>query len=582
MGAKLSEARFSFDLLMEQQRYPQALRVLEVACPGYQDSAGWAVLLELLSQFPADYSRQSIAIAKLKAKGLRISQKYAELIEFKDWATQQFGEESAAPVQVEAAAALNGLHRYGEARELLKRAIPHVSGETSGVAWARLGHALFHLAEPVESWRGAYGSAHSLLSGEELGGALLDEGLCLASSQRHAEAQQVFIQALTCFEHHPYFLAQTHYNLGINALPTLQPEAEEHLHRAVQLSRKAKASGLRAAAYSLRAAAYNGLGAYRRSMGEWSRAEAAYHQALKSCSDAPVKEQAFRGLARTHHLAGHPAEALEILQLALLEPDLPKQMVQVEQALSLLRLGHAEKACQALEKSGEVNGGSDRWLWRIAQAELVRQKGEPARALEWLEGLPGEALQVREEMQLWPELLNLLEQAAKPLPKAPHYNSQLLLEVGALGQLRVLFNGRPLPFGATKRVGELLVFVLEHGGGASSERIIEALWPDNSYKDKRQALWQLVKQLRLLLGWPSSVLSSGQAYRLNPSIDWVYDMTQFREQQIVEGRFLEGVSSKWVEEVNQELNRFRNNSGAPLGQEDQVGRTPNQIGSSQR
>ena len=110
-------------------------------------------------------------------------------------------------------------------------------------------------------------------------------------------------------------------------------------------------------------------------------------------------------------------------------------------------------------------------------------------------------------------------------------------------------------------MGELLVYLLENGGAASSERITEAFWPGSNPKAKRQTLWELIHALRDLLGWPGSVASSRQAYRLDPSVGWTYDVEQARTQQRVEGRFMEGVESEWVEEVNEELERLRVRQG---------------------
>lgn len=552
---KLAEARLSFELLLEQEQYAQAVRVLESALPEFGDPKGLVLMLELLRRLPQDYLCKSIEAATLYAKTLRISGALEQLLE---WNTQVIacqGVVDSAPVQVEAAAALNGLRRYAEARVLLEHSIPHLSGEPLGITWARLGYALFNLHEPIELWREAYTSAHSLLKGEELGRALFNFGYCLALTGFYAESQSIYLEALICFRNNPFFQAWTRYNLGLGALRELQPDTERHFLEAVRITRNPKAAGLRPSVL-------NGLGSYRRALGEWTRAETAHREALHVASDTLQRETAYRGLARTQRLAGHPVEALETLELALQEQGLEYQLIHLERALAFLALGQAKQAHEALDKTGAITSEITRWLWHITRAELARLEGRPEEALALLEGLPTYTLSAREEVRQFPKLFDLLRQAGQPTPPPLEYVSQTVVQVQALGVLSVSVNGRPVNITPTGRAGEVLCILLESQGQTATERLVDMLWPRSTVGEKRHALWQLVKELRDALGWPESIQAKRKAYVLDPHIRWDYDVNQARAAKRVTATFLDGVYSDWTQEVNDELETYREQKNA--------------------
>jgi tetratricopeptide (TPR) repeat protein len=420
-------------------------------------------------------------------------------------------------------------------------------GEVLGSAWAQLGLVRFQLSEP---WLEEFQHARALLSGLELGKAILNEGSCFAESNQRIEARNSLLEALPHFKSHPKLLAWTRYNLGISALQDLESEAEHHFLEAINITKNPKAAGIRSAVFC-------GLGASRRVFGEWSRAEFAYQQASNTATDAHDHEQAFIGLARTLRLAGRPTEALETLEYALHIYDTETPIVNVGRALAFLALNDTKHAKAALERVGTLVSVSDQWLCRIAQAELARREGRLTDAVEILEGIPVQTLHMREEVRQFPKLFELLSLADKPVPVPLEYIPKTIVRVLAQGVLRVLINDRKLELAPTGRPAELLVFLLEQGGMASLEQLMDAFFPEaNSSADQnraRKAIWKFSDQLRHALGWQNAVQALRGAYMLDQDAIWQYDINEARAAGVFQGEFLKGVYSSWAVETAQLL-----------------------------
>lgn len=150
-----------------------------------------------------------------------------------------------------------------------------------------------------------------------------------------------------------------------------------------------------------------------------------------------------------------------------------------------------------------------------------------------------------------------LEASGRTAPQPLPYVAQTIVRVEARGALRVFVNARGVGIGAVGRVGELLVFLLEHGGSASTEVIGYALYPDAGYERARKNLWALVKLLRRALGWEGSVLALRGAYQLDPSVTWEYDVSEARTRGNFKGEFLSGVYSEWALEIGRGLQELR-------------------------
>jgi tetratricopeptide (TPR) repeat protein len=491
------------------------------------------------------------------ARALAMNTRNETLLEFSAEVLGRHGMAKAASIAVQRAGPLIELQSFEEARKTLEDAIPYLQGDLLGTAFSRLGLTLFHLGEP---WQPAYERARTSLSGEELGRALLNEGYCLAQSGRGIDARNAWLEALPLFRSNPRLLAWVRYNLGISALRDLDPEAERYFLEADRLTRKPQAAGLRSQTL-------NGLGGSRRVLGEWSRAESCYREALRIATDAHDRKEAYLGLARTLRLARRHVEALEVLEFALHDETFEQTLLRVSHAMVFLALGQPERARDSLGRVGTLVSESDKWLERIARAELARQDGQLDEAVSLLDGLPVASLHAREEAGAFPLLFNLLESAEKPVPAPLKYAGQTVVRVTARGVLEVRVNGRGVPIAPSGRVGEFLVYLLEQGGVASLEVIGDALYAGDlsapDHKRIRQTVWKLVKGLRDALGWQDSVRSLRGAYRLDPDAIWEYDVAEARALGRFDGPFLEGVYSDWALEVARSLEELPDNPKRP-------------------
>ena len=530
--------------LFELEKFEQITMLLDKCNLGFGDTEEWQRILKVLERFPKAQLNNHLPTGHLFAKALRCLQRNYEVIEFAQRMRELHGLAASSYILIEAGAGWNLLSEYEKAYVLLDEAIPHLLGQDLGIALSRRGFAAYNLKKP---WEENYKSALRLLTGEELGRALLNYGYCLSMSGQGIEARRVWLEALTCFKRNPYFLAWIRYNLATVAQNDLEAESERHLLAALEPANHPKAQ-------TLRAIIWNALGKFRIELGEWKRAEFAFLEGRKSSEISQDKELAYRGIIRSQYLSGHLDEALETLETALHEPDLEQPALLVAQAKVYLKLNHPAGAKAALEKAGQPKFELEMWPWRVASAELARQQGQLDEAATLLEGLPLHTLHAREEVRQFPLLFELLHAAGKPIPEPLDYVQGTTVAVQAGGVLRVSVNGRPLALHPTSRVGELLVFLLEQGGVASLDTLEEALYGALPYaKRRRQAVWNLIARLREALGWQDSVIPLRGAYQLDPKATWHYDIAEARRRKEFRGEFLAGIYTDWALETAREL-----------------------------
>jgi tetratricopeptide (TPR) repeat protein len=553
----VADAVSTCEMLLIEERFEDMAKVLEVLMPQMQNIEQWHVLLAIYERVPTNVRFNSPVLATTYASVLAGNQLVSELLEYTAYALNIHHGLDGARLWLERAFALAQTGRWVEIQDGLTPMLSFLSGRQLGIAWRRLGRALFELGEP---WEHAFSQARVFLTGRDLGFTRLEEGYCLSQRQRASEARDAWFEALPLFRSDAKMLAWVRYNLGIGALRDLDPEAERHFLEADRLTHNPQASVLRSAALS-------GLAGSRRVFGEWSRAESTYREALRLAADAHDRKESYFGLARTLRLAKQYIEALEVLEMALHDKTLEAHSLHVTRAKCFLALNQPNKARESLEQVGQVVSEYDRWLERIARAELARRDGHLDEAVTLLEGLPVHTLHAREEVRQWPQLFQLLEAAGKPVPVPLEYVQGTTVRVAALGVLRVTVNDRGVPIVPTGRVGELLVFLLEHGGVASLEVISEALYPDVTHERARKSVWMLVKFLRTALGWDGAVIALRAAYQLDPNVTWQYDVREARAHGThgaVQGDFLEGVYSDWALEVGHELEALNSPNGRNL------------------
>jgi tetratricopeptide (TPR) repeat protein len=426
---------------------------------------------------------------------------------------------------------------YQAVHDLLSQALPYLQGSALGVGQKRLALAAFHLGL---EWREGFEAALTQLQGRLLGLALIDwAGCCVRSGQLEA-ARDRLTQALPKLRGDQYHLAWVRYNLGEIAIQCQDADAERHFSQAEILSRSAEAR-------ALRSRALQGMGRWRRHQGDLLRALDAYQKATDEDCDDADKRAAFWSLGRTQRLSGRSQEALESLECARQLGSKPG--IELEVGAAWLSLGKLEKAKTLIHATQHEPYRS---VALILQAELARLEKHGVLALELLAQADVSSLNTKEELLFWQDLHQLAVLGGLELPELPK-RQQTTVEILACGVLQVRVNGGLVRISPTGRVGELLVFLLESGGAAHVETVIEKFYPEERIpKRKKSAVWDLVKRLRQALGWEGSVLAVSNTLQLEPEAKWVYDVAQAREQRraVV---FLEGVRSNWALEVGQEL-----------------------------
>jgi tetratricopeptide (TPR) repeat protein len=438
-------------------------------------------------------------------------------------------------------ALLQGRHAT-EALQVLDDSPPDV---LPGLQQRLRGEALAQLGDPT--WLEAFARARPLLEGRSLGIALNEEGTYRLLAGDFSGAHRLYNEALPLLRHDPYYHAWVKYNLGIAGLHQLNPEAEQHFLEMQRLVQRTEARGLQGRAWT-------GLAAFRRCFGEWARAETAYETALRLSDEPDDLVQAWRGLGHTRRLAGRFDAALEAFYSARQVSPSLSQNVLVDLAAVYAQRGDTVAAAASLEAITDTLGTQYRERRLVVEAELARRAGRADAALERLRNVQPQTIWIREERECFPALFTLLEIVGDTPPAPLPRTTQTVVEVKALGTLRVMVNARAVPLRATSKVGQLLVRLLETAGCDSIEGLIDALYPNVSadrvsQRKAAQALSALVKELRTALGWTDSVRSTGGAYQLDPASQWFYDASPAD----LSGRFLEGHYSDWVQEKRQRL-----------------------------
>jgi tetratricopeptide (TPR) repeat protein len=544
---KFADALAACELLLEPSDHDRMVRVLELAFPSVRSAMEWQQALTFLERIPLNQRIESVALAAAHAHVLNKNLLCDQTLVFVAMVLMRHDMTVAACVRLESGGALLHLRRFEEARKTLTEVIADLNNQPLGIAHHWLGLVLFNLKE---SWRQSFVQARGLLTGLLLGRSLLDEGYCLSDGGFSSEARSVWLEALPLFRSHPKMLAWVRYNLGITALRDLDPEAERHFLEADRLTKKQQAK-------ALRPAVLNGFASSRRIRGEWSRAEFTYRASLEIAKDLDDRRGAYIGLTRTLSLTGRYTEAFEVLENALSEPDLEKELLRVVGAANHLALQQPRQARHLLEQVGELVSEYDRWLERIIRAELARQEGNPSEALQWLTGIPVGIVYAREEVRRWPELFTLAKANGMSVPAPLEYGEGTVIRVQAKGVLHVWVNDRNVPISPTGRAGELLVFLLEHDGEAPLDVILDAFYPNATDAEARsrarKMIWEHASALRVALGWQGALIALRGAYQLDPSAQWQYDIRDSRTARSFSGEFLAGVYSEWVLEVGQEL-----------------------------
>jgi DNA-binding SARP family transcriptional activator/ABC-type branched-subunit amino acid transport system substrate-binding protein/streptogramin lyase len=131
------------------------------------------------------------------------------------------------------------------------------------------------------------------------------------------------------------------------------------------------------------------------------------------------------------------------------------------------------------------------------------------------------------------------------------------MQIGILGSVEVIVDGRPVPLGGGRKRALLALLALERGRPVPVEQIIDALWDENPPATANKVVQNLVAQLRRSAGDPNVVATQGHAYQLVTNGD---DLDAVRFERLLEaGRASldEGDASRAVEELREALGLWR-------------------------
>lgn len=533
----LKDALVSARALLEVKCQDKALAVINLVVGQIQSHAQWQQLREALERG----FEPSLDWAVLYSQTLTGTRATTAQIEFTNDYLKQRLNRSTVRVLLERTWALLQLEQYQTTFDLIADIMPLLTNDALGVAHRRMGLTKFALGL---SWHEEFIKAQALQTGRTLGLTLIESAACHQRSNQPDIARQLLTEALPLLRGDAFHLAWARYNLGEIAAMTMNPDAERHYNLAEQLTRRADAQ-------AFRSRAWQGIGKWRRYNQDLLRAEAAFRQAIRFATESDDIRAAHWSLGRTLRLKHRANEALEMLELARqIQP--VNQHIDIEQAACWLSLNRADTARAILEGLPMPQFEPYKSLFLLLKAELSRLGKQGTDSIKFLEQVRFESANAREELGFWRQLHAFAQLAGLEVPNqqtAPPNTVQ----VEACGILQVRVNQIPIAVNPTGRVGETLALLLELDGFAHVETIIEYLYPNETIPNrKKRAVWDLIKRLRLALGWHESVKVQGNTIKLDPNTVWQYDATQVRAKR-QKRAYLEGIKSNWALEIAQEL-----------------------------
>jgi tetratricopeptide (TPR) repeat protein len=433
-----------------------------------------------------------------------------------------------------------------QALKLAREAQHHSQGYELGLALRTQAIALFETQQ--ESWEEKFKLACGHLTASSLGRCQIDWGRALEHSGKHIEARGLWAKALHTLQNDPYYAAIIYYNIGLSCLKSGEPEAEQAFYNMRQTAQRFEAAEFKARAQC-------GLAASRRALGELERALYTYQIAQKIKSEDDDQRQILRGIGHTRRLLGQYTQALSNLEKAtqITEQDIETQTSWVYADIAALhaQLGNVQRAREALTRTGDLSRHEEDYQRAaIVRAEMARLEHQPQNALEYLSEVNPNRLWTWEEAKCFPQLFALWEVAKGTKTKTISLTPNII-QVRLFGTIRVEVNHRSVPLKSNGRPAELFGLLMYHGGNLSSERVNHFLFPEERYEQhprNRKALSQFVKTLRQTLGWNDSIQNRAGRIELDPNSEWRSDLETKNHKQ---SRFLDGMASEWILEVNQ-------------------------------
>ncbi|MFN3266590.1 MAG: tetratricopeptide repeat protein [Deinococcales bacterium] len=503
----------SLKLLAKQKNWKAVLRTVQKALAQSKALHHYQALGTVLAQVPLNVLAESPDVAL-----------WFQVLEFGKNAKTLLALYSSLPEHERQRYADVAAWAYWHKRQV-KWAEALLEQQDSGLAWRLRGQ----LSVGKAGWQGCFEAAIERLQGRALGICYMEFGDALFAMQDLSRARSQYTLACHILKHDRYYSARIRCKLGLVALELGLTEAETHFLVARQQSQHPEASCFAARAWA-------GLGAVWRSYGEYDRAAYAYQRAIQKKPEPDDHIDLLCGLAQTWRCTGELNKALEALHEALGGSSGTKTTkIHVLLAATHLQNGEVAQA-QPWLKNLEQPKGETALRLTVLQAEQKRLAGEVRAARALLEQLPLERGCIQEEQRCFASLFQV-KTVQIPLKK---------IEVRALGALEVRVNGRLLWLEPTSRAAELLVYLLEHAGQASSEAICHAFYPRaTQVRNTEKTLWRIAQQLRDAFAWDSSIKNVGKAYVLDHCILQYYDARNATDKS----RLLEGVHSDWLRRV---------------------------------
>jgi tetratricopeptide (TPR) repeat protein len=332
------------------------------------------------------------------------------------------------------------------------------------------------------------------LTPQQLGWLYLHWAQHLTEHQQTVEARGFLQQAWPLCRQDPHLQSLIQYQLALTHLALDPGLSEAHCLQAAQTGHQAQTILL--------------LAQLRLQWGEWSRALLAFEKAVYLAHHTPTRIQALYGLGESLFHLRRFDEAYVHFQL--MEQQYPQEIgdLKVWTALCLLQIRDLGGAQQALV-TAQPQTPLHRALYQMGLAALAQQRGQPFD----IQVLDAHLPLLGHFLLQFP--ISGQQQATRPAPYQ--------ISVFAGERSRALVNGRPIPLPPTSRVAELLVLLLEAGGQANLDWLLDQMYPDAAPSQRStatRALWELVDQLRQILGWQDSLQTLGGTYRLDPTAEW--------------------------------------------------------------
>ena len=440
-----SKIRDAVRYMLDRNRLPEALNVLQSATDNIRQARDWRVLRQIWEQPQQQgdkmFTVEPVMLLKQTSWRILIGRILAgsqDEIELEHWlknCLETTGGLEPELVVLEAFVMICA-GRYLETKTSLNAVLPKLNGYWLGLAHQRLLWASHRLHEP---WEHHLLEVRRHLQGHALGLALLNATACLYSEHRTQQAKDLALETLAYLKDDTYHTAWIKYQIGLNLLRECDPQAEQYFLQALAETFKSEGKPLRAKALA-------GVAAYRRFQGEWRIALEFYRRAHKAAieiNDSLEQFQIMLNMARTYRLEGQYIKSKNTLENILKQNLNDPSDFWLELAATNLKLEMVIEAENALKKVTKVFG-ADIHLESILKAQLAWQLGNELQAFALLQTIPIKTRVAREETRQFFDLFAWAQQNDLKAPEVLSYPTRTVVRVVQNTKTRIWINDRAL------------------------------------------------------------------------------------------------------------------------------------------